>query len=66
MSKGPLDRLEELRQKERDLKARIAKGESGDGRTKPDLNAQLQIVAQERRTLESANPPRRMYPSMKR
>ena len=65
MTKGPMDRIEELRQKTADLQRRIKAGESGDGRSKPDLTAQLQVAAQELRTLESANKPRRMYPSMK-
>lgn len=65
-TKGPLDKLKELRQKEADLRARIKKGESGDGNKKPDLNAQLKIVVGDRRNLEEANKPKRdpkkLYP----
>lgn len=59
MPKGPIDRIIELQQKERELERRIVKG--GAEQEGADLKAQLDIVRGELRNLMRAN---RMFPTM--
>ena len=64
--KGPLDMLADLRARAAKVKADIAAGKSGDGKTTQDLKPVLQDLLGQIRNIEKANPGSSMYPSMRK